>query len=210
MPRYVSPEIMAVKNGKGIKHDLIHIATDTPFFFTDCAWDVDYSGNTYQKGALLGVDPGAMTAGITANDWGFDLSAEDDGIFGAILSQNLNLRWVYHYRAYFSDSKSGFTLVGVEPKKFGLILLPEDMTSPEKNTVSITVTSPFGDVEKTNHMATNNASQHRRFGTDDNFFQFTQETTLTIPKSNSRGSGIVRGGYGGGRGSDGSKYLQLR
>ena len=193
MPRQISQAILDSKLQGGPKCNLLRIDLPSPFFLTDNAFDVDFNGDTYEAdGLLLHVDPGVMSVGAEANAWNVVLSSVDAGTYSNLLGQDYINRWVYHYVMYFNDTPSGLVVAGVEARKFGLILMPEDEDDEKTAKIKLIVASPFGDPDLRTDVKTNQASQHRHFGADDNVMQFCHEVGYTVPPANN-------GGFGGDR-----------
>lgn len=187
MPRPVSSAILQAKKN-GLKANLIHLALDTPYFFTDANMSIEHAGNTYQRNGLLQkVTPGSMTAGISANEWDVTLSAVDSAVYSSILAADYANRWVYHYVAYFSNDENGLTLVGTENRKFGQILRVEEYDDEETAEATFTMTSVLGNVERSKPFLTNPSSQFGRYGADD-IFKFAHETDYKIPRQGTAGS----------------------
>jgi hypothetical protein len=189
MPRPVSTQILTAKR-LGNRFNLIRINLSTPVFLTDNTFDYTYQSNNYEaNGLLLGVDSGAMTAGVEANDWEVELSAVLNEVYSGILSSNLSNRDVFHYVAYFEENDTGINIIGVESKKYGQILSLEDSDDENRGSVTFTITGPLGNTEMTNEVKTNNLSQERRWGAD-KIFQFAHETDFTIPRTDFGGGFI--------------------
>jgi hypothetical protein len=189
MPRPVSTQILIAKK-LGNRFNLIRINLSTPVFLTDNTFDYTYQSNNYEaNGLLLGVDSGAMTAGVEANDWEVELSAVLDEVYSGMLSSNLSNRDVFHYVAYFEETDTGINIIGVESKKYGQILSLEDSDDENRGSVTFTITGPLGNTEMTNEVKTNNLSQERRWGPD-KIFQFAHETDFTIPRTDFGGGFI--------------------
>jgi hypothetical protein len=189
MPRPVSTQILIAKK-LGNRFNLIRINLSTPVFLTDNTFDYTYQSNNYEaNGLLLGVDSGAMTAGVEANDWEVELSAVLDEVYSGMLSSNLSNRDVFHYVAYFEENETGINIIGVESKKYGQILSLEDSDDENRGSVTFTITGPLGNTEMTNEVKTNNLSQERRWGPD-KIFQFAHETDFTIPRTDFGGGFI--------------------
>ena len=190
MPRPVSASVLQAKR-LGNSFNLVHVQSDTPLFLTDNNIPFEYLGNTYlANGLLQSVDPGALTAGIAANDWEVQLSGVLDEMYSGFLSQNLRNRWVYHYVAYFQETPLGITVVGVENKKFGQILSHTDRDDESSADITLTMTGPLGNVDRANELKTNVISHQRRFP-GDFFFRYAHETDFKVSKSNTGTNGLV-------------------
>ena len=188
MPISLSNDILEAK-ALGKSANLIWIDLPSPIYWTDCAREVVFNGNTYQPdGYLQEVDSGAITAGIQSNEWDAVFSAIPQSTYTFILSQNLNNIWVHHYTAYFKDTFDAEIFVGAEENKRGQILSVTDTESADTASATITMTGPLGNLARNNPWKTNPSSHKKRFA-GDTLMDTAHEVDYKIPSQGSSGSG---------------------
>lgn len=165
MKTYPQPVLDMLESGIISYSYLLSFELDTPFYFTDGGFDIEYGDKTYQaSGAFHGLDKIVRHAEMRVGEIKFAFSMTNAAITQTILGTDVYKRPVTILRAHLSHSNQ---VLYAEPVWRGKVTGKSDNDSRAQ--IELRAASRWSEYEKANVWRTSPNSHAKRIENDDPF-----------------------------------------